>query len=128
MYNYVDNNSACVNPDFDAKVSNILNNCYNYVDNTVEPTDDAGDLYQQYKEKLSREWGKSAPKQKRIEKLMKKTYTKRREWIVKDVPAVMDIVTEFAMFKDPEYVRKCVPLMYVYVIININITYIHLGT
>ncbi len=86
----------------------ILNNSYNYVDTTVETTHDADELYQQHKDKLSREWGKSAPKQKRIEKLMKKTYTKRREWIVKDVPAAMDIVTEFPMLKDQEYVRKCV--------------------
>ncbi len=78
-----------------------------YVDTTVEATDD-DELYQQHKEKLVKQYEKTAPKQKRIEKLAKKTFTKRRQWIVKDVPAAMDIITEFPMFKDPQYVRKCV--------------------
>ena len=72
-----------------------------YFDTTVEVTDN-GELYQ---EKLVKEYAKA----KKVEKLAKKTFTKRQQWIVKNVPAAIEILIQFPMFKDPQYVvRKCV--------------------
>ena len=64
-----------------------------------EVTDEEEDTYEQKISELHEEVGKSKPSKGKVSSLMKETFTKRRQWIIQDLPSVEEVLQKFPPLK-----------------------------